>query len=297
MSCFHPIPAWYGRGFTAKGKREIVFSPTLGYSDKQFLLPCGSCDGCHLERARQWAIRCMHESELYCANCFITLTYADEFLPVRGVCVRDFQLFMKRLRKSIGTAVRYFHCGEYGEKFSRAHYHALLFGYDFPDKVFLKVRRGERVFLSQMLTDLWGKGKTEVGSVTIRSASYVARYCLKKVNSNCSSGFYVDSDGVMSNPEYVTMSRRPGIGKGWYDKYKGDVFPSDSVIVNGVEVRPPKFYDRMYDIENPSDFARIKAARAPGGTPQEKAVEFFRLPVKEIVCKSRLKDFNRNLEG
>ena len=54
--------------------------------------------------------------------------------------ILSFKKFMKRLRKRFkGKRIRFYMCGEYGEQFDRPHFHACIFGVDFPDKVlFLK---------------------------------------------------------------------------------------------------------------------------------------------------------------
>ena len=117
-------------------------------------LPCGQCIGCRLERSRQWAMRCLHEASLHDFNAFITLTYSDSNLPPGGsLHYTDFQLFMKRLRKRAGMPVRFYCGGEYGESGTvRPHFHACLFGYDFPDKVFYKkTGSGERIYTSKLL--------------------------------------------------------------------------------------------------------------------------------------------------
>jgi len=55
------------------------------------------------------------------------------------------------------------------------------------------------------------------------------------------------------------MSRRSGIGKEWLDKYLRDVYPNDSIFVRGKmrKVKPPKYYDSVYELTNPEDFSRI----------------------------------------
>lgn len=203
------------------------------------MLPCGQCVGCRKARAREWAMRCMHEASLHEDNCFLTLTYDDEHLPPGGSLDRAaFPLFMKRLRKQIEPRrVRYFHVGEYGESSGRPHYHALLFGYDPPDKEMLSVRGGFRVFTSARLREAWPCGLHETGVVTPQSAAYVCRYVRKKMTGNWSKAKYGDRE-----PEYGTMSRNPGIGAGWIDRFACEVFPSDSVVVGGRLWSPPRYY-------------------------------------------------------
>ena len=128
------------------------------YTDS-FELPCGQCIGCRLEYSRQWAIRCMHEASLYEDNCFITLTYDQDHLPHdRSLNKSHFQKFMKRLRKRFGGGIRFYHCGEYGERTRRPHYHACIFNFDFSDKKLFKIVNNHRLYTSEQLEELWPFG-------------------------------------------------------------------------------------------------------------------------------------------
>ncbi len=231
-------------------------------------VPCGQCIGCRLERSRQWAVRCMHEAQMYDANAFITLTYSEANLPVQGSLVKwHFQTFMKRLRsRLVGTRVRYFHCGEYGDQFDRPHYHACIFGYDFPDKIFWKESNGERLYRSEFLSDVWDRGFCSIGELNFLSAAYVARYCIKKVNGTTAEDHYVRLDERTGElhivePEYATMSTNPGIGADWFDHFQGDIFPRDEVICRGHPAKVPRYYDVLYERKDPLDFVRVKRER------------------------------------
>src|SRR5882672_6540477 len=98
MPCYGPIKGFYSAEVSNTGKRKIVFDLKLAHSGVAITLPCGRCVGCKLERSRQWAMRCVHESKLHKDNVFVTLTYDNENLPAGGTLIkRDLQLFMKRL--------------------------------------------------------------------------------------------------------------------------------------------------------------------------------------------------------
>lgn len=303
MPCYHPLKGWRSRRVNASGKRSIVFQRSEGFSDLAVEIPCGQCIGCRLERSRQWAIRCVHEASLYEDNCFVTLTYDDEHLPEsRSLVLRDFQLFMKRLRMLVGmgfdSGIRFFHCGEYGEKFERPHYHACIFNWDFPDKVHYKTRGGFKYYNSGMLDACWSDsagrpiGFAVIGDVTFESAAYVARYVTKKVTGENAAEFYEGR-----KPEYVTMSRARGIGSGWMDKFQGDVFPSDEVVLRGRRLRPPKFYDKVLEMKSPADYQRMKALRkrkaflfSDDNTPE-------RLAVRESITKQKMTLLKRGFES
>ncbi len=261
MPCFHPLTAW------KDVVGAITFKPTEGVGFR-FPLPCGQCRGCRLERSRQWAMRCVHEASLFEDNCFITLTYSDEFLPSDGsLNKKHFQDFMKRLRsRFVGRRIRFFHAGEYGAKHRRPHYHACLFNFDFADKKLFKRVNGLSLYTSDVLDSIWKFGFCSVGTLTFESAAYVARYIMKKVTGDAAAEHYLGCDDFTGEltelaPEYTTMSRRPGIGREWYERFAGDVFPGDDVVLRGRKMRPPRYYDCIYEQENPDDFARIKAER------------------------------------
>lgn len=258
MGCTSPLDGWLSRERSQRGKRTVVFSKDVGYSDRPVTVPCGRCIGCRLEYARQWAMRCMHEASMFDDNSFITLTYDDEHLPHGGSLVKsDVQKFLKRLRSRCGQ-FRYFMCGEYGDSTLRPHYHGLLFGFDFPDKVNWSDRQGYQVYQSRLLEEVWSKGLTEIGSVSFDSAAYCASYQVKKFRGKKED---VEKFYGGSEPPFALMSRRPGLGKMWYDKYGEGVREHDSIIVNGREVRPPKYYDALFEAASPSGLVCTKARR------------------------------------
>jgi len=240
-------------------------------------------------------------------KCFITLTYADEHLPYGHTLVkRDFQLFMKRLRKehdlnNEDAKIRFFHCGEYGETTKRPHYHAILFGIDFADKKkHSENARGEILYKSSTLDRIWGKGHCLIGAVTPESCGYVARYILKKITGKQAKEHYqyiVPETGelIIKEPEYITMSRRPGIGSDWYEQFKSDVFPSDTVIQKGKEGLPPRFYTRRLEKENPELHKKIIMKRQIRASRHKEDSTPQRLKDRETVKLSKIKQLSRNL--
>lgn len=304
MPCFSPI-----NGFRAKkinpntGKRSIVFNMKKGYSDMPVKVPCGQCIGCRLERSRQWAIRCSHEASLHKNNCFITLTYSDEFLPRdKSLNVKHFQDFMKRLRKEYGPGIRFYHCGEYGEKYQRPHYHACLFNFDFPDKQVWKRVRNSTYYTSESLQNLWGFGYCTIGEVTFESAAYVARYILKKQTGKTAYLKYTELDydtGEILNeikPEYTTMSRKPGIAKHWFEQYHSDVYPDDFIVLRGKKLKPPKYYDAQFEILSPKELSIVKLRRKLNGEKHADNNTIDRLNDRRIIQELKLKQLKRGYE-
>lgn len=310
MSCYHPIEAFRtptGVVFQQLGRHDII-----GRVD----LPCGQCLGCRLKRSRDWSVRVMHEASLWDRNSFVTLTYSPENLPEQGFLrYRDYQLFMKRLRKYSGHQVRFFMCGEYGPLNLRPHYHACLFNIDFPDQVVAgKSGSGQVFYTSDTLAKLWGLGHVSVQPLTSANAAYTARYVVDKVTGQAANEHYrhVDEDGVIHQrpPEFSRCSLRPGIGARWFERYGRDVLARDSVVVDGSEFSPPKYYDKLFkrstrqvdrdgfvisrDLHKEQRLDRVQFAR------EQRAREAFadntdeRLRVREQVHQARVRNLKRD---
>ncbi len=249
----------------------------------------------------------MHEN-----NCFITLTFSPEELERRenpgSVDLRDWQLFMRRLRKRFGyhkklhperPKIKYFHCGEYGDKYGRPHYHACLFNFAFPDQQFWKLKNGQKLYTSEILEELWPYGFCTVGSMTFESAAYVARYVLKKITGKKAIKHYerIDPDtGEITRlkPEYNSMSKKPGLASGWLKKYESDVYPHDEVIINGHPTKPPRYYDNQYELKNPQKLAAIKKTRELKGLEHKQNSTIDRLAVREEIQYRKLDELPRN---
>ena len=298
MSCVNPLKA-----FQCFDK-SIVFDEVRKHDIVRSLnLPCGQCIGCRLERSRQWAMRCMHEAQLHQNNCFITLTYDNEHLPSDGsLHYRDFQLFIKRLRKFIGSAkIRYYMAGEYGENFGRPHFHACIFGYDFNDKkLWKRSSSGSNLYRSENLELLWPFGYSSIGDVNFESAAYVARYIMKKQTGKESEKYYQYCDlktGEIINitPEFNKMSLKPGIGAEWYKKYKSDVYPHDYVVVRGKKMKPPKAYDKLYKKSNPYEYDELLYNREKNAKLNPDNQDPKRLDAKRQILQSRLSLLKRTL--
>lgn len=312
MSCLYPSQGYFkpmicqdgrpGRQFVpskaiyevyASGGNPIAFAQSLGQEYGQ--RPCRLCVPCKLKISREWAIRCIHECSLHEESCFLTLTYAPEHLPEYGsLRHEDFQLFMKRLRENTGlTGLKYYMCGEYGSKTSRPHYHVCLFGYNFKDLVFYKNSKGFALFKSQFLTDTWKLGHCSVGACTFETCAYVARYVLKKV-----VGLQAISHYGVRTPEYGESSRRPGLGKAWYEAFKTDMLSERKVAVlkkGEAKVLPaPPYYDKFFKDEFPIRFAEIAQERKVYLTKQSDRLTAKRMEVYRECFSRKYEPFERD---
>lgn len=271
----------------------MKFTRAGAYEDLPITIACGQCRACLLEKSRQWATRCVNEASMHKDTAYITLTYSPENLPEGGnLQVRDWQLFAKRLRKQRGP-FRFMHCGEYGEEKGRPHYHALIFGINWDeDKLYKKKNdNGDVIYTSKSLEETWGNGYCTVGDLTYETAAYVARYTLKK-----QTGFKASPKWDDRKAEYITMSRRPGIGAKWIEKWMTDVYPWDEVVIDRKATRPPKYYDQQLEKINPELMKKIKGARKRKARKHEKDNTPERRIVRENVLKAKLARNKREIE-
>lgn len=258
MSCFHPLLALDLGLNEETGKRRVKLLPKRvdyniqslrdKYGSDLLLLPCGKCIGCINDYKSSWAVRILLEASLYKENCFITLTYRDGFLPKDNKPHRDeIVKFFKRLRSKIDKPIRYFYCGECGSETGRAHYHAIIFGYDFPDRVLLsRTSKGSLIYRSSLLESCWQFGMSSVGDVEPGSACYVAQYSMKKKLTG-------ENDG-----SFVGMSRMPGLG---CEKFNIRWFSSDTIYCALGEATIPRFFHKLLEGLNPSFYEEWKATR------------------------------------
>lgn len=238
----------------------------------------------------------MHEAAMHENNSFITLTYMEEHVPERRRLEhKDFQDFMKRLRKK--HDVRYYMAGEYGPEHGRPHFHACIFGYEFPDKLYYKQSpSGEKLYTSTELERLWPYGFSSVGELTFESAAYIARYCVSKITGDAAEEHYKRYDFLgeyQLPPEYNAMSLKPGIGATWLKKYEADVYTYDYVITRGIETRPPKYYDKLFEIKDSQTLEEIKHERIKRAQERYMDNTDERLLVKEKVALAKTKSLLR----
>lgn len=312
MACYHPLHALAGSVDTVTGKRKIqilsAFDPAYNRPD-HIELPCGRCVGCKLDRSREWANRCMLELKYHDSAYFVTLTYNDAHAPTAyyvddgtGECFtsltlrkRDFQLFMKRLRKAFPEdKIRYFAAGEYGEHTMRPHYHAIIFGLRLDDLVpYQRSEKGDWYYKSQSLQRVWSVrvkddedeeesedcvtpladddsdedkpkyvpiGDIIVARVTWETCAYTARYCLKKFNGADAEVY----EKFSLEPPFNLMSRRPGIGGQYYEDhpdYSDYQYISVSSETGGRKFTAPRYFDRRLERDNPEKLAELKTVR------------------------------------
>lgn len=296
MPCYKPY-----LGFQAPSGK-VYFSPDKKQSWKMIPIPCGKCVGCRLEYSRQWAIRCVKEAKYHDSNCFLTITYSDEFLPKRGLNKKHIQDFLKRLRRRLEyhnlidneVGLRYFLCGEYGGQTYRAHYHAIIFGYKPVDLVDFGFDNDtkQRVYISPWLSSIWGKGNVIVGTnVTFETCAYVARYVMKKLeNKEKNDVFY-----KTFSKDFILSSRNPAIGLGFFKENQRELERLDKVLIrDGVECLPPRYFSRKLKEVNPDKYEEIKQKRIDSAPKETLERCMRRLRASRMLKEKQISNLKRN---
>lgn len=268
MSCTNPTPALLIPKEDGKNRVKFLGRPYLGvkkyeleekYGDQLIWIPCGHCLSCIEKRVKDWAVRCSLEASLYESNCFVTLTYNNDWVPAHGVSKKHLQKFIKDLRNEFGSGIRYFAVSEYGTENFRPHYHLIIFNF-FPDDA-VEVspsKYGGMNYFSRKLMALWKKGFVSIGDVSFNSCAYVARYCQKKIAA-------VGQDlGLVQNKEFTLMSRRPGIGYKYFEEHYDSLVDTDLIyahIGDKYKVSSNRYFDKLIERVDPSKLLELKSQR------------------------------------
>lgn len=192
-------------------------------------VPCGRCRNCRSQRARVWAVRLEHEMCYHEKMCFVTLTYDDEIrLCDYSLHKRDVVLFMKRLRKEVEKGIKYYLCGEYGGKYSRPHYHAIMFGVGIDEE--------------DIIRESWGLGGVDIGFVGPKSIRYVCKYISKAVLGKTHKDRWLEMYGKREIP-FSLMSK--GIGRQWLLDNASKVIKDGGLVVKGKLHAMPRYYNNL----------------------------------------------------
>lgn len=250
-------------------------------------VPCRQCYGCRMRKTLDWSMRNMHQlSSSQNVGAFITLTYNEDNLPENGSLDPDhLKDFWKRLRDAIAPLkIRYFACGEYGDVTNRPHYHAIIFGYDFPDKTLWSTNKGNKYYRSTLLEKKWGLGNCIIGDVNFQTCSYVAKYIQKKITGDAAVDAYVDErTGEVLVPPFQRQSLKPAIGLDWFNENWKHVFPIDRLVHEGKEFPVPQYYVDQLEKINPELYEKVKESRVDARRFRDTALTIDRLAYIENV--------------
>lgn len=290
----------------------VYFNVVGNFVGLNIKVPCGKCIGCRLDYSRQWALRSIHEAQMHnhfkdCA--FLTLTFNDDMLNRRenpGSLNRvAFTNWIKRLRKAVKSEYnkefRIMACGEYGAKHCRPHYHALIYGFSFPDKYVYQFRRfhGHDVlyYRSGFLEKIWSPayssdsyGFSIIGDVNFESSAYVARYVTKKLFGKVAARVYKDKE-----PEFLTTSRMPGLGFDWFMKYYKEIFERGYCYnPKGFKAPIPRYYQNKLQEIDP-ELYNVWRMTKEQEMINNLFVENIDSTKERLICREELKKYNLHM--
>lgn len=238
--------------------------------------PCGKCEACQENRINEFQLRVSHELESYNYEaCFITLTVDDDNMekvfPNRELTHRPFQLFMKRLRKElskIGKKITYLMCGEYGAKYNRPHYHAVIFGWkpDLRDLTIIEKKKNYNISSSALIRKCWTHGFNTVGAANIHSGSYLVKYVIKQTKDWNDYLYETDIEtGEIRNYKrpylvYPRSKQNGGLGYRWYKENCKEIFEKGYIQGSNIEIKQsiPRYYKRKFEEEFPELYKQWK---------------------------------------
>lgn len=312
--------------------KENEFYKEVG-ADKEYIrIPCGDCIGCQEKYSKEWAVRCMLEAQRYPENYFITLTYDEFHLPMEGELVnpKTGEIFeddgtwltgtlipehMKKFIKDIRAywkyhykhdGIRFFACGEYGGQSQRPHYHLIMFNLPLKAKdlkVYKANKDGTILYTHPIIEKIWGKGFITIAQVNWDTCAYTARYVMKKMKGKIPIEESFRSGKI---PEFIRMSRMPGIASDYFDENAKAIFENDEIVINGHKekiqpVKPPRYFDKKYDIIYHDHMEQIKKTRKRIANENEKSKMRTtthtikdQLKIDEATKKSKWKSLRRD---
>lgn len=250
----------------------FIQNPTPSRGRDKIPVPCGKCPICLQRRASGWAFRLIQAQNMFPSANFLTLTYEEPPISKNGYMTlvkRDWQLFMKRLRKlhPKGSKIAYYAVGEYGSKTWRPHFHAILLG---ADPELLEKAWNDQVDDDYDRIKLLRPGKPGIfqadSDVNPANTAYVTKYITKGKQIP----MHKNDD---REPEFALMSKNLGANymtDAMKRYHKAD--PDRMFVTNpgGIKLAMPRYYrDRIFSEEERALHAIKVQQLAPERLKQE----------------------------
>lgn len=277
-----------------------------GYGYK--LIPCGKCKACRKQEKLTWATRIECEAKQYTNNYFLTLTYDPENITIpdytinektgeiyenngwwQGTLVKkDLQTFIKSLRKYFEReynhqGMKYYAAGEYGELNERPHYHIILMNTPELEQHYIGSNEKGNYHSNYRIEQIWHKGFITLENVTWDTIAYTAGYCQKKMFGELREEYYKQKGQL---PVFAQMSRRPGIGRKYFEKNYKSIYECDEIINSkGMPVRPPSYFDRLMDAGEHDFMQSLKQKRTENAENKIK----LKLSKTDLTLKEQLR--------
>lgn len=296
MRCTSPKTVW-----TNPDGGRPIFNLWSGVSPgREFLIGCGRCLGCQLDRSSSWATRATHEARYFDRNCFVTLSWRDEAMPSNPAEARyELRKFQARFRAEFGAGKRFFGCMELGERFSRPHAHFIVYGEDFKEacRPLGSSKSRNPLWTNPVLDRIWPFGFAWVGEFTSDSAAYVARYVVKKAGQPAVVSLAHPVTGELA--DWPTVYRpfyplRPALGVRFLEEFSEDVW-SGLRARGGARVPTPRAYSKRLKVVDPDRYEQLVEDRIQAMTAKRDVSEESpqRMEAKAEVMRAKLNFFTR----
>jgi len=276
MSCSKPnLMVFDGYSWNFRGPRfqENQYQD-LAYGLDSVEIPCGKCQLCLVDRRYSNALRIMLEAESWPGKTyFITLTFDENHVGSGELDHQEWSQFIKNFRRRFCQAqytdirkradyygkirsvtfkeIKQVMCGEYGDTFGRKHFHGIIFNHSFDDVEFTGhySKKGNPIYTSKSLQEVWKKGFVQVEEVTFDLALYVGSYVTDKLDDP-------EAHHGHSKKQYGRFGR--GIGLSWISKYWRDVLVSGRVKLLDREFPVPRYFAKKIRDMRPEEYERYK---------------------------------------
>ncbi len=214
-------------------------------------VPCRHCLQCRMQRSSQWQLRLDNELTAWDSAIFVTLTYDNDTISTKhkGMSLekKDLVNFTKRLKYFLNKKnrkIKYYGCGEYGERNKRPHYHIIIFGMSLSELQLERHPRSGYWCRGGILNDSWDKGLIHVGTCTQDSISYVASYTTKKTTHTMQQKYELEQKGF--EPEFQITSQGMGLSYALKNVQQIEKFKY-LLTRHGKKVPIPKYYWKKLD--------------------------------------------------
>lgn len=313
MACSRPNIGGYSAldGFRFLGPRHAERDATdILYTDTTDL-PCGKCELCRVDMRYSKALRIMLEAESWPEKSyFITLTFDNDHLGDGELDHNEWSQFIKNFRQKFCQAkyckikdrggkrhgkeysltfkkIKQVMCGEYGDTFGRKHFHGIIFNHRFDDTRFTGFysKKGNPIYTSDSLRDVWAKGAVQVEEVTFDLALYVGAYVTDTIDDP-------EASAGRKKKQYGRFGK--GIGLEWIKKYWKDVLVSGKVSTFDRDYPAPRYFLKKIEELHPERYAawklektlRLKKQRAQN-------IEKGDGPLRRAKAKARIFTHNK----
>lgn len=264
MACSNPIKLYKedlkpSKYFNHSDFTQLALRRSFGH-DEYMLVPCRHCLNCRVDRINEFVDKAEYEYCKYGCGAFVTFTYDDTHLfknsfidshsgkTLNSINKKDGKDFLNRLNKLVHKEAdrlkklgienklccpdyKYVISSEYGDKFSRSHFHCLFFGLDF-------------AYCERLFWRAWNfQGSIQVGAIKNGGIAYCVKYISEQ--SYGIDDFYKYTYHHLEKP---SSSHSLGFGEGLYLSQLKHIKETGCYKWHNIERPLPAYYKNKYKV-------------------------------------------------